>query len=83
MCVHTSNHLYIRVSGVQCHMYASSTCGCAFVYCSVRLKRFYFLFFIYYLYEKYYKPIIVMYYIASCVGWVPRLTLLDLRTNWI
>ena len=36
----------------------------------------------YYLCEKYYKPITVQYYIVSCVSWVPRLTLLDLRTNW-
>ena len=36
----------------------------------------------YYLCEKYYKPITVQYYIADCVSWVPRLTLLDLRTNW-
>ena len=36
----------------------------------------------YYLCEKYYKPIIVQYYIANCVSWVPRLTLLDLQTNW-
>jgi len=28
--------------------------------------------------EKYYKTTIVQYYIANCVGWVPRLTLLDL-----
>ena len=28
------------------------------------------------------KPIIVQYYIADCVTWVPRLTLLNLRTNW-
>ena len=40
------------------------------------------LFFMYYLCEKYYKPITVQYYIANCVYWVPRLTLLDLRTNW-
>ena len=32
--------------------------------------------------EKCYKPITVQYYIADCVSWVPRLTLLDLRTNW-
>ena len=38
--------------------------------------------FMYYLCEKYYKPITVQYYIANCVSWVPRLTLLDLRTNW-
>ena len=27
----------------------------------------------YYLCGKYYKPITVQYYIADCVGWVPRL----------
>ena len=31
-----------------------------------------------YLWEKYYKPITVQYYIADSVGWVPRLTVLDL-----
>ena len=36
----------------------------------------------YYLGEKYYKPITVQYYIANCVSWVPRLTVLDLQTNW-
>ena len=36
----------------------------------------------YYLCEKYYKPITVQYYIANCVSWVPSLTLLDLQTNW-
>ena len=40
------------------------------------------LFFMYYLCEKYYKPIIVQFYIADLVSWVPRLTLLDLGTNW-
>ena len=55
----------------------------------------------YYLCEKYYKPIqysnilaqyratystilysiLVQHYIADCVSWVPRLTLLDLLTN--
>ena len=35
----------------------------------------------YYLCEKYYKPITVQYYMASYVinSWVPRLTLLDLQ----
>ena len=32
--------------------------------------------------EKYYKPIIVQYYIVDCVSWVPGLTLSDLWTNW-
>ena len=35
----------------------------------------------YYLCEKYYKPFTVRYYIADCVSWVLRLTLLDLQTN--
>ena len=50
----------------------------------------------YYLCEKYYKPItgnrfignntitykpIIQYYIANCVSWVPKVTLLDLRTH--
>ena len=55
-------------------------------YCTVRLKVFSLflgcLSFMYYLCEKCYKPITVQYYIADCVSWVPRLTLLDLRTNW-
>ena len=36
----------------------------------------------YYLCEKYYKSIIIQYYIVNCVSWVPRLTLLDLWKNW-
>ena len=55
---------------------------------TVRLKMFS-LFFVfvcfsctYYLCEKYYKPITVQCYIADCVSGVPRLTLLDLQTNW-
>ena len=32
------------------------------------------LFFMYYLFKKYYRPITVQYYIADCVGWVPRVT---------
>ena len=43
---------------------------------------FFCLFFTYYLCEKHYKPIRVQYYIAHYVSWVPRLTLLDLKTNW-
>ena len=34
--------------------------------------------FMYYLCEKYYKPIIVLYSTADCDSWVPKLTLLDL-----
>ena len=36
----------------------------------------------YYLCEKYYTSIIVQYYKANCVRWVPRLTLLDLDWNY-
>ena len=39
------------------------------------------LFFMYYLCEKYYKPITGQCYIAHCVSWVPRLTLLDLTNK--
>ena len=35
----------------------------------------------YYLCEKYYKPITVQYYIANCVSWVSGLTLLDLTNK--
>lgn len=31
---------------------------------------------------KHYRPSTVQYYIASCVSFIPRLTLSDLRTNW-
>ena len=35
----------------------------------------------YYLYEKYSKPITVWHYIANCASWAPRLTLLDLTNK--
>ena len=123
-CVRVSNHVkFVHVSCVHCHVYESSTSGCAFVYFTVQdcieysstvslfqvqdvrsmhksssdvagtnvlFKVLYFkmknvflifcvcLLLMYYLCEKYYKPIPVQYYIADCVSWVPRLTLLDL-----
>ena len=45
--------------------------------------QFYFLclFFMYYLCERYHKPITVHYYIADDVSSVSRLSLLDLGTN--
>ena len=48
-------------------------------YCTVRLKMllyFLFEFFVYYLCEKYYKPIRVQNYIVNCASWVPRPILL-------
>ena len=38
-------------------------------------------FLMYYLCEKHYRPIIVQYYMADCISWVPRLALLGL-SNW-
>ena len=38
-------------------------------------------FFMYYLYEKYSKPITVQLHTAGCVGCVLRLTLLDVQTH--
>ena len=53
-------------------------------YCTVRLFALFFVFVLlmYYLCKKNYKLIAVECYIADCVSWVPRLTLLDLWTNW-
>ena len=55
------------------------------LYC--KIKNVFFIFcvclsFMYYLCEKYYKLVTVQYCIADYVSWVPRLILLDLRTNW-
>ena len=49
---------------------------------TVKKKKFYVFFvfvFMYYWCKKYYNPIPVQYRLASCAGWVPRLTLLDLQ----
>ena len=67
----------VHVSGVPCHMSASSTRGCTFVCFTV-----FCLFSMFYLCKNYYKPIRAQYYTADCVSWIPRLTLLDLQTNW-
>ena len=63
--------------------YSLDTCPCMsavlLAYCTfqgtVRLKVFYFLClsFMYYLYEKYYKPMTMQYCKANYVTWVPRL----------
>ena len=52
------------------------------LYCKIKTVFFIFcfcLFFMYYLWEKYDKPIPLQYYIGDCLSWVPRLTLLDLK----
>ena len=52
-------------------------------YC--KIKNVFFIFcvcvFMYYLCEKYYKLIIVQYYMVDSVSWVPRLNLLDLTNK--
>ena len=55
-------------------------------YCTVRLKIFPLCvvwFYMYYLCEKYYKPITAQDYVTYHVSWISRLTLLYLRTCWI
>ena len=60
-------------------------CGTAVLfkvlYCKLK-HALLFVFFQFYLCEKYYTPIIVLYYRADWVSWVPQLILLDLWTNW-
>ena len=36
----------------------------------------------FYLWENYYKPTSVLYYIAVYVSWLTKLILLDLQRNW-
>ena len=64
-----------------CQLLYCTTVLLKVLYCKIK-NVFLCLFFMYYLCEKYYKPITVQYYIADCVSWVPRLTLLDLQTSW-
>ena len=54
------------------------------LYCKIKnvFFNFFVCFFMCYLCEKYYKPITVQYYIVDCVTQVPRIALLDLRTDW-
>ena len=65
----------------------NASCGTILLYfsrrCTVRLKMFSFLcsFFTYCLCEKYHKPITRQRYIANCVSWVPRLTLVNKQLN--
>ena len=71
----------------RCQPLYASCCTVLFkvLYCKIKNVFFTFcvcLFFMYYLCEKYYKPITVQYYIADCDRWLPRLTLLALRTKW-
>ena len=51
------------------------------LYHKIKNVLFFVFVFMYYLCEKYYKPITVQYYIANCISWIPRLTLLDLMNK--
>ena len=66
------------------HKSISDVADTTVLYCEIWNVFFIFvyLFFMYYLCEKYYKPSTVKYYIANCASWVPTLTLLGLWTNW-
>ena len=77
----SSRYLFLPVHWIPvpvCQLLYCTTVLFKVLYC--KMKKC--LFFMYYLCEKYYKPITVQYCIANCVNWVSRLTLLDLKTNW-
>ena len=65
-----------------CQLLYCTTVLFKILYCKIKNVYFLCLLFMYHLWEKYCKPIAVQYYTVDCVSWVPRLTLLDLRTNW-
>ena len=81
----TISHLLSLLQSVTllaCSLDTSPCMPAVVLYCKIKNVFFIFcLFFMYYLCEKYYKSITVQYYIDDCVGWVPTLILLDLRTN--
>ena len=52
------------------------------LYCRIKNVSLFLCFLMHYLYENYYKTYTVQYYIAFCVDWIPRLTLLDLPASW-
>ena len=63
----------------ECHLLHCATVLFKVLYCNIKNACFCLcLLFMYYLCEKYYKPITVQHCIADWVTWVSRLTLLDL-----
>ena len=63
----------------KCQLLYHTTIFFKVLYCKIKNVFFmFYLFLMYYLCEKYYKPIAVQYYIADHVIWLPRLTSLDL-----
>ena len=80
------SHLLQSVTLLACTLDACWTVRLYFSrYCTVRFKIFSLLFVFVFmqLCETCYKSMTVQHYIANCVSWVPRLTLLDVGTNWI
>ena len=86
-----SNPLHTNFQGAnfqRCKLVPGSHCSVLLYfsrYCTVRFKMlslFLVFAFMYYLWGKYYKSSTVQYYIANRASWVPRLTVLDLWTNW-
>ena len=80
------SHLLQSVTLLACSLDACWTVRLYFSrYCTVRFKIFSLLFVFVFmqLCETCYKSMTVQHYIANCVSWVPRLTLLDVGTNWI
>ena len=79
------SHLLQSVTLLACSLNACWTVRLYFSrYCTIRFKIFSlpFVFVFMYLCEMCYKSMTAQYYVASCVSWVPRLTLLDVGTNW-
>ena len=75
---HFLSLLVSNSSRLACQLLYYTTVLFKVVYYEIKNVFFIFwLFFMYYLCGKYYKPFIGQYYIANCVSWVPRLTLLD------
>ena len=66
-----------QVPYIRCALCASC-CPLYFSRCCKIENVLFFVFVMYYLCEKYSKPVTVQYYIASCVSWLSRRTSLDL-----
>ena len=69
MCSHVQLCKLVQTSGIPCHVCAPSTSGT--LYCEIKKKcflYFLYLYFRYYLCEKYYKPITVQYYVTGCIS---------------
>ena len=66
----------VHASGVHGHVCPSTTGGCAFVYFTVQQSSFLISS------PGCLEASLQTAGVPSCVSWVPRLTVLDLRPNW-